>query len=145
MKVNITEYLCIELDSEQWMCRVCDHEIGAARDNYKRGLLVHDRKLDEVHPHLLDPEKYPYTFCPDPAYTALLEYYCPSCGTMVETEYTVPGHPPARPGGRGPEDAVQLVGHHALVGQPPRPRAGPIHRHPSPGVVVHVLSQQPNR
>jgi acetone carboxylase gamma subunit len=93
MKVNITEYLCIELDTEQWMCRECGHEIGPARENYKRGLLLHNRKLDEVHPHLLDPEKYPYTFCPDPAYTALIEYYCPSCGTMVETEYTVPGHP----------------------------------------------------
>jgi acetone carboxylase gamma subunit len=96
MKVNITEYLCIELDTEKWMCRVCDHEFGPARDNYKRGLLVHNRKLDEVHPPLLDPNKYPYTFCPDPAYTALIEYYCPSCGTMVETEYTVPGHPLVR-------------------------------------------------
>lgn len=96
MKVNITEYLCIDLDREKWLCRVCGHEFGPARDNYKRGLLVHDRKLDEVHPHLLDPEKYPYTFCPDPAYTALIEYYCPSCATMVETEYTVPGHPLVR-------------------------------------------------
>ncbi|MGR8921466.1 MAG: acetone carboxylase subunit gamma [Gammaproteobacteria bacterium] len=93
MRVNITEYLSIELDNETWMCRVCDHELGPARENYKRGLLLHNRKLDEVHPHLLDPELYPYTFCPDPAYTALIEYYCPSCGTMVETEYTVPGHP----------------------------------------------------
>jgi acetone carboxylase gamma subunit len=96
MKVNITEYLAIDLDKEMWECRVCGHALFNARDNYKRGLLVHDRKLDEIHPHLLDPEKYQYTFCPDPKYTALLEYYCPSCGTMVETEYTVPGHPPAR-------------------------------------------------
>ena len=93
MKINITEYLGIDLDKELWFCRVCAHQLGNARDNYKRGLLLHDRKLDEVHPHLLDPKLYPYTFCPDPAYTALIEYYCPSCGTMVETEYTVPGHP----------------------------------------------------
>jgi acetone carboxylase gamma subunit len=93
MKVNITEYLCIELDTEQWKCRVCDQEFGSARDNYKRGLLLHNRKLDEVHPHLLDPEKYAYTFSPDPEFTALIEYYCPGCGTMIETEYTVPGHP----------------------------------------------------
>mgnify|MGYP000257902270 FL=1 len=93
MRVNITEYLTIDLDKELWECRVCAQSLGNARDNYKKGLLVCDRKLSEVHPHLLDPEKYEYTFCPDPNFTALIEYYCPSCGTMVETEYTVPGHP----------------------------------------------------
>jgi len=94
MKANITEYLRINLDTDMWECRRCSNALIAATDNYKRGLLVHDRDLTEVHPPLLDPEKYDYTFSPDPAYTALLEYYCPHCGTMVETEYTVPGHPP---------------------------------------------------
>ena len=94
MKANITEYLRINLDTGMWECRRCDHDLIAATENYKRGLLVHDRDLAEVHPPLLDPQKYAYTFTPDPAYTALLEYYCPHCGTMVETEYTVPGHPP---------------------------------------------------
>jgi hypothetical protein len=42
----------------------------------------------------IDATKYEYTFSPDPSYTALLEFYCPNCGTMVETEYTIPGHPP---------------------------------------------------
>ncbi len=96
MKVYITEYLAIELDTERWQCRRCDEDLGSARDNYKRGLLVYDRDPREIHPPLLDPARYAYTFAPDPAYTALLEYYCPGCGTMVETEYTVPGHPPAR-------------------------------------------------
>jgi acetone carboxylase gamma subunit len=96
MKIYITEYLCIELDTERWHCRRCDRELGDARDNYKRGLLVYDRDPREIHKPLIDPEKYDYTFSPDPEYTALLEYYCPGCGTMVETEYTVPGHPPTR-------------------------------------------------
>jgi acetone carboxylase gamma subunit len=96
MKVYITEYLAIELDTERWHCRRCEHDVGDARDNYKRGLLVYDRDPREIHKPLIDPEKYAYTFSPDPNYTALLEYYCPSCGTLVETEYTVPGHPPAR-------------------------------------------------
>jgi acetone carboxylase gamma subunit len=96
MQVYITEYLAIELDTERWQCRRCDHDIGDARDNYKRGLLVYDRDPREIHKPLIDPDKYDYTFSPDPNYTALLEYYCPNCGTLIETEYTVPGHPPTR-------------------------------------------------
>jgi len=94
MKVYITEYLQIELDGERWECRRCGHDIGSARDNYKEGLLVYDRDPREIHKPLIDPDKYAYSFAPDPLYTALLEYYCPGCGTLVETEYTVPGHPP---------------------------------------------------
>jgi acetone carboxylase gamma subunit len=94
MKVQITEYLGIDLDDEMWFCRSCEHKLISARDNYKRGLLVYDRDPREIHPALIDASKYEYTFAPDPAYTALLEFYCPHCGTMVETEYTIPGHPP---------------------------------------------------
>ncbi len=96
MRICITEYLRIDLDAERWECRRCGRDLGAARDNYKRGLLVYDRDPREIHRPLIDPAKYRYTFAPDPAYTALLEYYCPGCGTMIETEYTVPGHPPVR-------------------------------------------------
>ena len=94
MKVLITEYLRIDLESENWECRRCDHIVGSARDNYKKGLLVYDRDPREIHKPLIDPEKYEYTFAPDPKWCAILEYYCPNCGTMMETEYTVPGHPP---------------------------------------------------
>jgi len=94
LKANITEYLRVNLDTEQWECRRCDKVLGPARENYKRGLLVYDRDPREIHKPLIDPDLYSYTFSPDPAYTALLEFYCPQCGTMVETEYTVPGHPP---------------------------------------------------
>lgn len=95
MKANITEYLRINLESEMWECRRCDNPLFSARENYKRGLLVYDRDPREIHKPLLDSQLYDYSFAPDPAYTALLEFYCPHCGTMVETEYTVPGHPPA--------------------------------------------------
>ncbi len=94
MKVLITEYLRINLDSEQWECRVCNHVIGPARANYKEGLLVHDRDPQEIHKPLLNPARYKNTFAPNPKWCALLEYYCPDCGTMVEVEYIVPGHPP---------------------------------------------------
>lgn len=96
MKANITEYLRVNLDTEMWECRSCDNPLIGARDNYKRGLLVHDRDPSEIHVPLIDTELYDYSFAPDPAYTALLEYYCPHCGRMMEVEYTVPGHPPVR-------------------------------------------------
>lgn len=94
MKVAMTEYLRIDLDSENWECRRCHGVIGAARKSYKEGLLIHNRDPREIHRPLLDPKKYVRTFSPDPNWCRILEYYCPHCGTMIEAEYTVPGHPP---------------------------------------------------
>jgi acetone carboxylase, gamma subunit len=96
MKVLVTEYLRIDLDSEQWECRRCDHVHGPARDTYKQGLLVYDRDPTEIHRPLLDTSKYDRSFSPDPAWCRILEYYCPQCGTLVEAEYLPPGHPPLR-------------------------------------------------
>lgn len=94
MKVLVTEYLRLDLAAEKWECRRCDHEIAGARENYKTGLLIHDREPSEIHKPMLDPKRYNFTFAPNPRWCRILEYYCPSCGTLVETEYTVPGHPP---------------------------------------------------
>lgn len=96
MKVLITEYLRIDLATEMWECRRCERVHGSARDNYKRGLLVHDRDPREIHKPLLDTALYERTYSPDPAWCRILEYYCPDCGTMVEVEYLPPGHPPLR-------------------------------------------------
>ncbi|MCM2397811.1 acetone carboxylase subunit gamma [Rhizobium sp. S95] len=90
----MTEYLRIDLNKETWECRVCDHEIAPAAGNYKEGLLVHNRDPREIHPPILDPERYRFTFSPDPEWVRILEFCCPNCGTQVETEYAVPGHPP---------------------------------------------------
>ncbi len=94
MKVLMTEYLRVDLDAEQWECRVCGHVIGPATASYKEGMLVHNRDPREIHPPILDPDRYKFTFSPDPEWVRILEYYCPSCGTQVETEYAIPGHPP---------------------------------------------------
>lgn len=96
MKVLITENLRIDLASEQWECRACAAPLISARDNYKRGLLVHNRDPREIHKPLLDPAKYELTYAPNPEWCRILEYYCPKCGTMIETEYLPPGHPPVR-------------------------------------------------
>jgi acetone carboxylase gamma subunit len=96
MKVLITENLRIDLDSERWECRACGAALISARDNYKRGLLVYNRDPREIHKPLLDPKKYKLTYSPNPDWCRILEYYCPKCGTMIETEYLPPGHPPIR-------------------------------------------------
>ena len=96
MRVLITEYLRIDLDTERWECRKCSHVHGDARDTYKRGLLVYDREPGDIHRPLLDTTKYDRSFAPDPKWCRILEYYCPQCGTLVEAEYVPPGHPPLR-------------------------------------------------
>lgn len=92
-RVAITEYLAIDLKSERWHCRVCDHDIAAARDNYKTGLLVYDRDPREIHAPILDEKLYEFTYAPDNTWCRIVEFYCPSCGTLVENEYLPPGHP----------------------------------------------------
>lgn len=94
MKLKMTEALAIDLDTETWHCTKCDHAHGAATHNYKEGLLVHARDPREIHPSIIDPTKYAQTFAPQPEWVQILEYYCPQCALMVETEYLPPGHPP---------------------------------------------------
>lgn len=89
-RLHVAEYLEIDLDTERWNCRSCGHDIGPARENYKRGLLVHDREPSEVHRPMIEGD---YTFSPNPEWIRILEFYCPSCGRQVETEYLPPGHP----------------------------------------------------
>ncbi|MDI3328834.1 MAG: acetone carboxylase subunit gamma [Alicyclobacillaceae bacterium] len=90
---RITEYLDLDLENEVWCCNRCGHVLASAPENYKTGLLVYERDPREIHRPLLNEEEYAYTFAPDPNWCRLLEYYCPGCGTLVETEYLVPGHP----------------------------------------------------
>lgn len=94
-RVDVTEYLAIALERERWHCRRCDRDLGPARSSYKEGLLVYARDPREIHRPILE-ESYEYTYAPDPAWCRILEYYCPGCGTLVETEYLPPGHPPLR-------------------------------------------------
>ena len=89
-RIRITEYLDLELERERWMCNRCDRDLGSARENYKKGCLLYDRDPREIHPPLVSG---PFNFSPDPQWVRIVEYYCPGCGTQVETEYLPPGHP----------------------------------------------------
>jgi acetone carboxylase gamma subunit len=89
-KVRVTEYLDLNLEREEWSCNRCGHVLGPARDNYKKGCLVYDRDPREVHNPIMEGK---FTFSPDPEWVRIVEFYCPGCGTQVETEYLPPGHP----------------------------------------------------
>ena len=89
-KIRVTEYLDLELETEQWHCNRCGHAFGPARDNYKKGCLLYGRDPREIHNPIVDGK---YTFAPDPDWMRIVEFYCPGCGTQVDTEYLPPGHP----------------------------------------------------
>ena len=88
--LHVGDNLDLEIEGERWICGRCGHDIGPARDNVKRGLLVGERDPAEVHPPLIKGE---YSFSPNPAWIRILEFYCPGCGAQLETEYLPPGHP----------------------------------------------------
>lgn len=90
-RIRFTEYLDLDLDDEQWYCHVCGHKIGSARENYKKGCLLYERDPREIHESLM-PEA-PYDVSPNREWVSIIEFYCPGCGTQIETEYLPPGHP----------------------------------------------------
>jgi acetone carboxylase gamma subunit len=85
----ITEYLAIDLQREQWVCRKCGHEIGPARQNYKHGLVMRARDPKEIHSSGLNEAR----LYPDPQWCQVIEMFCPSCAVLIEVEYLPPGHP----------------------------------------------------
>ena len=86
-RIRMTEYLDLDLSDEMWYCHTCGQGIASARENYKKGCLLHNRDPREIHP------AGAFSFSPDPTWVRIVEFYCPSCGTQVETEYLPPGHP----------------------------------------------------
>lgn len=90
-KLRITEYLDIDLESDQWRCHACGHALIEARRNYKEGCVVAEVPLEEAHPPA--PTGSTYCFTPDRDYCRLIEFYCPGCATVIENEYLPPGHP----------------------------------------------------
>jgi acetone carboxylase gamma subunit len=92
-RIRFTEYLDLDLEREQWICNRCGRGLGSAREDYKKGCLVCDRDPREIHPPLVPGA---FNFSPDPLWVRIVEFYCPGCGTQIETEYLPPGHPVTR-------------------------------------------------
>jgi len=91
-RIPITEYLEIDVEKEFWHCRRCGHAIVSARRNYKEGCLVYARDPATLYPPLMEGERY--SFAPDRSICLFVEFYCPVCATLIETEALPPGHPP---------------------------------------------------
>ncbi len=89
-RIHIAEYVDVDLESERWYCHDCGHDLGSAREDYKRGLLVAERDPEEIHPPGFEGD---YTFAPKGKWIRIIEFYCPNCARQVETEYLPPGHP----------------------------------------------------
>lgn len=89
-RVNMTESLVVDTETETWLCRGCEGELVGAGENYKEGCLVAERDPTAVHDPVVEGE---YTFAPDPNWCRIVEFYCPHCGRMIENEYLPPGHP----------------------------------------------------
>ena len=89
-RIRVTEYLDLDLEKDQWLCNRCSRVLGPARENYKKGCLLYDRDPREIHPPIVSGT---FSFSPDPLWVRIVEFYCPGCGTQLETEYLPPGHP----------------------------------------------------
>ncbi|HEY4740103.1 MAG TPA: acetone carboxylase subunit gamma [Candidatus Acidoferrales bacterium] len=89
-KIRITEHLDLDVDHEEWLCNRCGRTLGPARENYKKGCLLYERDPREIHPPIVTGS---FNFSPDPLWVRIVEFYCPGCGTQIETEYLPPGHP----------------------------------------------------
>lgn len=88
--IRFTEALDLDVNDESWRCHDCGKNLISARENYKKGCLVADRDPREIHAAIIEG---PYSFAPDPEWVRVLEFYCPGCSKMIETEYLPPGHP----------------------------------------------------
>lgn len=91
-RVRITEYLDVDIDTEMWHCHVCERELVSARENYKHGLVVAERDPHEIYPPVYKDADWQLTVAP--GFGVFVEFYCPGCGTLVETELLPDGYPP---------------------------------------------------
>ena len=121
LRVQITEYLDIDLEAEEWHCNRCGAGLGDARESYKKGCLIHDRDPREVHFPIGPSKEFNFSF--DPKWMRIVEFYCPGCGTMVENEYLPPGHPLTWD---IQLDIDKLKERHGVTTKPPKRRPKPI-------------------
>lgn len=89
-RIQVTEYLEVDLDREVWVCNRCGTEITSARQNYKKGCLVYERDPATIYQELMAGTNFGR---PNSDICRIIEFYCPGCGAMVENEYLPPGHP----------------------------------------------------
>ncbi len=87
--VPIGEHLyVVQKEADRIVKCTCGHEFGDYRNTWKKDAVVYVRNtegsFDEIYP---GPRK-----C-DVTWMELREYYCPTCGTLLEIEAVPPGYP----------------------------------------------------
>ncbi|MGO2111334.1 MAG: acetone carboxylase subunit gamma [Pseudoclavibacter sp.] len=90
MTIRITENLDVNMATRRWECHHCSADLGPADANYKRGCLIAERSPHEVWQPLVD-EQTNFSYRED--WIRIVEFYCPSCGWLIELEMLPPGHP----------------------------------------------------
>ena len=90
MRRSITESLVVNTETREWECSRCQHSLGSASENYKKGCLIAQRDPNEIWQPLIDG-KLNFTY--DPTWSRIVEFYCPGCGALLEVEMLPPGHP----------------------------------------------------
>jgi acetophenone carboxylase len=88
---EITESLGINMETEMWGCLRCGEDFIDVNESYKSGCYVRSRNPRDVHKSY--GEHSEYNFTPHPDWCRIVEFFCPECGTLFETEYLPPGHP----------------------------------------------------
>lgn len=88
----VTEYLEIDLEDKMWQCRRCGQKLIEADRNYKEGCLVYARDPATLYNPVIENQRY--SFSPHKDVCNFVEFYCPNCGVLIETEALPPGHPP---------------------------------------------------
>ena len=90
-RLRVTEYLDLDLDREQWHVQSLWARASARRGKITRRaasftIATRAKSIRRLFPGA-------FNFSPDPLWVRIVEFYCPGCGTQVETEYLPPGHP----------------------------------------------------
>jgi acetone carboxylase gamma subunit len=85
----IGEHLAIvQKGAERLVKCDCGHEFGAYTENWKLSALVYVRDTEEAIQEL-----YPGPKACDPTLQEIREFFCPTCGTLLEVEAVPPGYP----------------------------------------------------
>lgn len=67
-----------------YRCSHCDHELAAVGEDFKEGLELNEKAIEDLGPHWIDPEHL------IDEEMMFREFFCPSCATRMSTEVTHP-------------------------------------------------------
>ncbi len=93
-RLRVTECVTMDLETDMWCCGRCAAELISARKPYLHGCLVHERAGAEIYGQPIEIGEGQFVnYAPDPSFLAILEFYCPNCGALMEVQYLPSGHP----------------------------------------------------